>query len=124
LQVNAQYEWEFDANVRLNFRMIGDRLSSSVIELGGGHAVCVSALLAQGSWFGEKDHQLVLTLKPLRAAGGAATAGNGQWKDAPAGRWRATLTYSKYNYSYYGMFCFLAKRNKELKNSFSEIRDI
>jgi hypothetical protein len=80
--VNIKYEWKFDKAVRANFRMEGDGVRSSVIQLGGGHAVRVHAALEPK--IPKFCNQALLFLAIFGEPGG-------QQRAAFRGRWMVTL---------------------------------
>jgi hypothetical protein len=85
--------------------MIGDRLSSPVIELGGGLAVYVRAKII-GSLFGKYDNMLVLKLKPLATDGASKRKNN-----LPKGRWMVTFKYSAPDFGKWSVWvCFYKKK--------------
>jgi hypothetical protein len=107
--VHIKYEWKVDEAGRQHFFMEGDRLRSSVFQLGG-HAVQVCAKLeAKGANDDQKlDHLLVLRLETV--------AQTGDQRQKPAlpstGRWMMTLK-NCYNKEW-GM-CSNNKNEKKIK---------
>jgi hypothetical protein len=98
-----------DKTARQHFLMEGDKMRSSVFQLGGHTVQVFAALAAKGANDDQKyDHLLVMRLKTVAQAG--------DQRQQPAlpstGRWIMTLNYG--SNKEWGMCCF--EQQKNIKN--------
>jgi hypothetical protein len=110
--VQALYEWKFDETVRNHLRMEGDRVYSSIFQLGRGHAVrlCAAVTATIAGDDPKYDYRLVMTLEPPVVTAGVdegAGTDDQQQREVLAGRWRVTVNYNATS-SNFRMYIFVA----------------